>query len=47
MTACTHDFDMPFSCDNPLIVSMPALLIVIECRIVLMQKEHAVCDVAS
>ena len=47
MTACKHDFDMPFSCDNPLNVSVHTLLIVIECRIMFVLKEHAVFDVAS
>jgi hypothetical protein len=47
MTACTHEFHMLFSCDNPLNVSMHTLLIVIGCRIMFLLKEQAVFDVAS
>lgn len=47
MTACTLDFDMPFSCDDPLNVPMQTLLIVMECRIMFMLIENAVFDVAS
>jgi len=46
MTVCTHDFDIPFLCDNPLNVSIHTLLIVIECLIMFMLNEHAVFDVA-